>query len=79
MVHFARNQMTGRLPFLHLEKIEAVNDVRASLVAHICWQFRRPGFNPRVGKILSRREWQLTPLFLPGESHGQRSLVGYSP
>ena len=26
-----------------------------------------------------RREWQSTPLFLPGESHGQRSLVGYSP
>ena len=26
-----------------------------------------------------RREWQLTPVFLPGESHGQRSLAGYSP
>ena len=26
-----------------------------------------------------RREWQPTPVFLPGESHGQRSLVGYSP
>ena len=26
-----------------------------------------------------RREWQLTPPFLPGESHGQRSLAGYSP
>ena len=26
-----------------------------------------------------RREWQSTPVFLPGESHGQRSLVGYSP
>ena len=26
-----------------------------------------------------RRAWQLTPVFLPGESHGQRSLVGYSP
>ena len=26
-----------------------------------------------------RRKWQLTPGFLPGESHGQRSLVGYSP
>ena len=33
---------------------------------------------PRVGKIL-RREWQPTPVFLPGEFHGQRSLVGYSP
>ena len=26
-----------------------------------------------------RREWQPTPVFLPGESHGQKSLVGYSP
>ena len=26
-----------------------------------------------------RRAWQLTPVFLPRESHGQRSLVGYSP
>ena len=32
-----------------------------------------------VGKIPWRREWQPTPAFLPGESHGQRSLVGYSP
>ena len=32
-----------------------------------------------VGKIPCRRKWQPTPVFLPGESHGQRSLVGYSP
>ena len=32
-----------------------------------------------VGKIPWRREWLPTPVFLPGESHGQRSLVGYSP
>ena len=32
-----------------------------------------------VGKIPWRRAWQPTPGFLPGESHGQRSLVGYSP
>ena len=36
-------------------------------------------FDPWVRKILWRREWQSTPVFLPGESHGQRSLVGYSP
>ena len=35
-------------------------------------------FNPRVKKIPWRREWQPTPLSLPGESHGQRTLVGYS-
>ena len=39
----------------------------------------RPGFYPWVEKIPWRRAWQPTPVFLPGESHGQRSLVGYSP
>ena len=33
----------------------------------------------RVRKIPWRRKWQPTPVFLPGESHGQRSLAGYSP
>ena len=42
-------------------------------------QCRRPGFNPRVGKISWRKKWQPTPVFLPGKSCGQRSLVGYSP
>ena len=32
-----------------------------------------------VGKILWRRKWLSTPVFLPGKSHGQRSLAGYSP
>ena len=40
---------------------------------------RRPGFDPWVWKIPWRRKWQPTPLCLPGESNGQRSLVGYSP
>ena len=38
-----------------------------------------PGFDPWVWKILWRREWLPTPGSLPGESHGQRSLVAYSP
>ena len=42
-------------------------------------QCRRPVFSPWVGKIPWRREWLPTPVFLPGEFHGQRSLVGYSP
>ena len=37
------------------------------------------GFDPWTGKIPWKRKWQPTPLFLPGKSHGQRSLVGYSP
>ena len=36
-------------------------------------------FDPRAGKIPWRRKWQPIPIFLPGKSHGQRSLVGYSP
>ena len=34
-------------------------------------------FDPWVGKIPWRRKWQPTLVFSPGESHGQRSLVGY--
>ena len=41
-------------------------------------QCRRYRFNPWVRKIPWRGKWQPTPVFLPGESHGQRSLVGYS-
>ena len=39
----------------------------------------RLGFNPWVRKIPWRREWQPTSVLLPGKSHGQWSLVGYSP
>ena len=42
-------------------------------------QWRRRGLGPWVRKIPWRREWQPTPVFLPGEFHGQRNLVGYSP
>ena len=45
----------------------------------ICLQCRRPKFNPLVGKIPWRRILQPIPVFLHGKSHGQRSLVGYSP
>ena len=40
----------------------------------VCLQWGRPGFDPWVRKILWRRAWQPTPVFLPEESHGQRSL-----
>ena len=39
----------------------------------------RLGLDPWVGKISWRRARQPTPIFLPGESHGPRSLVGYGP
>ena len=41
--------------------------------------FRRCRFNPWVGKIPWMRKWQPTPIILSGISHGQWSLVGYSP
>jgi len=42
-------------------------------------QRRRQRLNPWVRRILWRRRWQPTPVFLPGKFHGQRSLTGYSP
>ena len=50
-----------------------------SSVSRVCQQCRRPGLDPWVGKIPWSRKWQPTPVFLPGESHGQRRLAGYSP
>ena len=44
-----------------------------------CRRCQKRQFNPWVRKILWRRAWPLTPVFLPGESHGQRSQAGYSP
>ena len=54
----------------------------ASLVAQmikICLQCKRPRFDSWVRKIPWRKKWQPTPVFLPGESRGQRSLAVYSP
>ena len=42
-------------------------------------QCRRPRLGPWDRKIPWRRKWQPTPVFLPGKSHGQRSLAVYSP
>ena len=45
----------------------------------ICPQCRRPRFHHWGRKILWRTEWQPTPVFLPAEFRGQRSLLGYNP
>ena len=45
----------------------------------VCMRHKRCGFDSSVGKIPWRKAWQPTPVFLPGESHGQKSLTGYSP
>ena len=44
-----------------------------------CRRLKRCGLHLWVRKILWRRTWQPTPLFLPEKPHGQRSLVDYSP
>ena len=41
---------------------------------HLCRRHKRPGLDLLVRKIPWRRQWQSTPVLLPGESHGQRSL-----
>ena len=61
---------------------EAAQDYKQRIISlsdSVCLQCSRPGFDPWVRKIPWRRKWQPTPVFLPGESHGRRSLVGYSP
>ena len=54
----------------------AIDGASGKEPAYQCWRQR---FHPWVGKIPWRRAWQPIPVFLPGESHGQRSLVGYGP
>ena len=60
----------GGLPYSSDSKESACNSADLGLI---------PGFNPWVRKIPWGRKWQPTPIFLPEESHGQRSLAGYSP
>ena len=43
-----------------------------------CRSYKKLKFDPWVRKILWRKEWQPTPVFLPGKSHGEKSLAGYS-
>ena len=59
--------------FIHCALVKGSSDGKESTCQCHC------GFHPWVGKIPWRRAWQPTPAFLPGESHGQRSLEGYSP
>ena len=73
----------ARLPSLH--HVDTVIATRYGLMlvvkkpASQSRRRKRREFNPWVGKIPWRRAWQPILVFLPGKSHGQRSLVGYSP
>ena len=72
-------------PFLPVSewKIKTAAREEASQVASgkelACQCRRHSRFDSWVGKMPWRRVWQASPIFLPRESHGQRSLVGYSP
>ena len=44
-----------------------------------CRKHKKCGLDYWVGKIPWRRKWQPTPIFLPGESYGERSLMDYNP
>ena len=61
-----------------LIEIRGLNPVRtlSSVFFHM-WDYSVPFKDfPTQGR---RRKWQPTPVFVPGEPHGQRSVVGYSP
>ena len=79
---------------IHFRPVNPVHSHRTPYMRCYCLEFRRLlcgsdskesasnaedlDFDPWIGKISWRKEWQPTPVFLPGELHGQRSLVGYS-
>ena len=80
--------------FFWKEKAVIQNLVNINKDCDVCWACQvvlevknppanagdvRHGFDPWVEKIPWRRAWQPTPVFLSGESHGQRSLAGFSP
>ena len=67
----------GKKQVVHLRVFPGGLDGKES--ASQCRRWKRHGFDPWVGKIPWKRTWQPTPVLLPGEFHGQRSLVGYSP
>ena len=84
-----KNEITptdGEIVCSWIEKINIVKMTWASLVAQMVKKKKKnlltvqePRLNPWVRKISGRSEWLPTPVFLPGESHVQRSQVGSSP
>ena len=71
-------RMDGLLKFYSSVRVWGFSRLHEKRLNKQTKKCRRCRFNPWVGKI-SWRKWQPTLVFLPEESHGQRSLVGYSP
>ena len=63
--------------YLHMRASQVVLAIKNSPPS--AGDIRDTGSVPGSAKIPWRRAWQPTPVFLPGESHGQVSLAGYSP
>ena len=73
-----RDLMHANIYFVNLYIFAKWASLVAQMVKELAYNAGDPGSIPR-GKIPWRREWQPTPVFLPREFHGQRSLVGYGP
>ena len=70
---------TGLKPASSSQEVTWSPAFRRLRLWRICPLCGRPRLDSWARKIPCRRKWQRTPVFLPGEFHGQRSLVGYSP
>ena len=66
-------------PHFDTSVCQFLSSLVAQTVKHLPTMRKTTGFNPWVRKISWRSKWQPTPVFLPGKSHGRRSLVGYCP
>ena len=65
--------------YIHIQKNEVILNLTPGGSEGKASACRRPGLDPWVRKIPWRRKLQPTRVFLPGKSHGQRSMVDYSP
>ena len=79
-MYLSRNGISGSI-FSFLRNLQTwwLSSKESVYSAGDCVQYRIPEFSPWIGKTPWRKKWQPIPVFLPGESHGRRSLVGYSP
>ena len=77
---FPRQEYWSGLPFPSLGDVPdpGIKPMSPESLA-LAGGLRRHGFDPWIGKFPFRKEWQPTPVFLPGEFQEQRSLAGYSP
>ena len=68
-------------PYQHQLKLVRATEISGPYpgTSQVALVVKNPSASPWVGKIPCRRAQQPTPIFLPGESHGQRSLVAYNP